>query len=203
MSLRVVRNFTNYDECYTPCDQVLPLLDYLDKDKTYYEATSGISSQIVDGFKKYKYNIMPSGEKDFFTCKSEDVYDGIITNPPYSTKDKFIEHCYSLKKPFALFLPVASFQGGRRGQMFMEHGMSCLVYNYRVDFTGGGSPPFGNAWFMWGFDTMPLNTIRWVNNPKYRSSSDVITTLSGSVEIKSERTEKRFGAGIDLTKFME
>ena len=87
----------------------------------------------------------------------------------------------------------------------MEHGMSCLVYNYRVDFTGGGSPPFGNAWFMWGFDTMPLGTtIRWVNNPKYRSSSDVITTLSGSVEIKSDRkAEKRFGAGIDLTKFME
>ena len=66
---RWLKDFTNYDECYTPCDQVLPLLDYLDKDKTYYEATSGISSQIVDGFKKYKYNIMPSGEKDFFTCK--------------------------------------------------------------------------------------------------------------------------------------
>ena len=31
--LKVVRNFTNYDECYTPCDQVLPLLDYLDKKK--------------------------------------------------------------------------------------------------------------------------------------------------------------------------
>ena len=40
---------------------------------------------------------------------------------------------------------LLSFQGGRRGQMFMEHGMSCLVYNYRVDFTGGGSPPFGNV----------------------------------------------------------
>ena len=62
MSLRVVRNLTNYDECYTPCDQVLPLLDYLDKDKIYYEATSGFSSQIVDGFKKYEYNIMPSGD---------------------------------------------------------------------------------------------------------------------------------------------
>ena len=49
---------------------------------------------------------------------------------------------------------------------------------------------------------MPLNTIRWVNNPKYRSSSDVITTLSGSVEIKSERTENDL-IGIDLTKFME
>ena len=142
-------------------------------------------------------------KKIFLLVKSEDVYDGIITNPPYSTKDKFIEHCYSLKNLLHYFCLSISFQGGRRGQMFMEYGMSCLVYNYRVDFTGGGSPPFGNAWFMWGFDTMPLNTIRWVNNPKYRSSSDVITTLSGSVEIKSERTEKRFGAGIDLTKFME
>ena len=145
MSLRVVRNLTNYDECYTPCDQVLPLLEYLDKDKTYYEATSGFSSQIVDGFKKYEYNIMPSGDKDFFDCSVDDVQDGIVTNPPYSIKDKFIKHCYELGKPFALFLPVASMQGGKRGQMFMEYGMSCLVYNYRVDFTGGGSPPFGNA----------------------------------------------------------
>ena len=35
------------DECYTPEDQILPLLKYLDKDKTYYEATSGKSSSIV------------------------------------------------------------------------------------------------------------------------------------------------------------
>ena len=203
MSLKVVRNLSNYDECYTPSDQVLPLLDYLDKDKTYYEATSGISSQIVDGFKKYEHNIIPSKNKDFFTCKPEDVYDGIVTNPPYSIKDKFIEHCYTLKKPFALFLPVAAMQGGKRGQMFMDYGMSCLVYNRRVDFTGGGSPPFGNAWFMWGWDTMPPNTIHWVNNPKYRSSADAITTLSGSVKIKSERIESRFGVGADLTEFME
>ena len=202
MSLRVVRNLTNYDECYTPCDQVLPLLDYLDKDKIYYEATSGFSSQIVDGFKKYEYNIMHSGDKDFFDCSVDDIQDGIVTNPPYSIKDKFIKHCYELGKPFALFLPVASMQGGKRGQMFMEYGMSCLVYNYRVDFTGGGSPPFGNAWFMHGWETMPPNTIRWVNNPKHRSSTDVITTLSGSVEIKSERAEKKFGVGADLTEFM-
>ena len=188
MSLAVLKNLSRYDECYTPKDQVLPLLEYLDKDKTYYEATSGISSQIVDGFKKYEYNIVPSENRDFFTCGADDVYDGVVTNPPYSTKDRFIEYCYKLGKPFALFLPVASMQGGKRGQMFMEHGMSCLVYNYRVDFTGGGSPPFGNAWFMWGFDSMPPNTIRWVNNPKHRSSTDVITTLSGTVQLDGENT---------------
>jgi hypothetical protein len=152
------------DECYTPEDQVLPLLPYLNQNKTYYEATSGISSQIVNGFKKYNYKIEPSNGKDFFECETSDVYDGVITNPPYSLKDKFIEHCYNLKKPFALFLPVASFQGGKRGKMFMEYGMSALLYNNRVDFTGKGSPPFGNAWFMWGI--LPPNTIHWVDNPK-------------------------------------
>ena len=189
MALQVVKNLSRNaasDECYTPCDQVLPILDYLDKDKTYYEATSGISSQIVDGFNKYDYNIVPSNNKDFFSCSPDDICDGIITNPPYSIKDNFIEHCYALGKPFALFLPVASFQGGRRGQMFMDYGMSALVYNYRVDFTGGGSPPFGNAWFMWGFDTMPVNTIKWVNNPKQRSSTDAVTTRQN--EIKSDLT---------------
>ena len=41
--------------------------------------------------------------------------------------------------------------------------MSALVYNYRIDFTGKGSPTFGNAWFIWGF--MPPNQIHWVDNP--------------------------------------
>ena len=48
--------------------------------------------------------------------------------------------------------------------MFIEHGMSTLVYNNRVDFTGSGNPTFGNAWFMWGI--IPSNTIYWVDNPK-------------------------------------
>jgi len=196
MSLQVVKNLSRNaesDECYTPCDQVLPILEYLNKDKTYYEATSGISSQILDGFKKYNYNIVPSNNKNFFQCSPDDVYDGIITNPPYSIKDDFIKYCYALKKPFALFLPVASMQGGKRGQMFMEYGMSCLVYNYRVDFTGGGAPPFGNAWFMWGWDKMPSNTIKWVNNPKHRSSTDAVTT----------KKESRFDGCADLSEFME
>ena len=157
-------NYSLSDECYTPSDQILPLLEYLDKDKTYYEPTSGKSSLIVEGFDKNEYKIVPSDGKDFFDCGPDDVYDGIITNPPYSIKDKFIEHCYALGKPFALLLPVTSFQGGKRGRMFIEHGMSTLVYNNRVDFTGSGNPTFGNAWFMWGI--IPSNTIYWVDNPK-------------------------------------
>lgn len=163
-SLKHIGRNAESDECYTPEKQIAPLLQYLDKDKTYYEATSGISSNILDGFNRSGYSMVGSDGRDFFDCASDDVYDGVVTNPPYSVKDKFIEHCYKLEKPFALLLPVASFQGGKRGRMFMEHGMSALVYNNRIDFTGKRSPHFGVAWFIHGF--LPPNTIYWVDNPK-------------------------------------
>jgi hypothetical protein len=150
------------DECYTPSHEVSPLLEYLDKDKTYYEATSGVSSKLIEGFTQSGYSMKGSDGKDFFECTTEDVYDGVITNPPYSKKDKFLEHCFDLGKPFALLLPVAAFQGQKRGGMFMKHGMSALVYNRRIDFTGKGSPTFGVAWFIHGF--MPPNQIHWVDN---------------------------------------
>lgn len=162
--LKITGRNAESDECYTPVNQVSPLFEYLDKSKTYYEATSGISSNILDGFTGGGYSMVGSNGRDFFDCTSDDVYDGIITNPPYSKKDKFIEHCYKLGKPFALLLPVASFQGGKRGKMFMEKGMSALVYNNRIDFTGKGNPHFGVAWFIHGF--LPPNTIYWVDNPK-------------------------------------
>jgi hypothetical protein len=166
---RIGRNAAS-DECYTPVSQVSSLLPYLDKNKTYYEATSGLSSNILEGFKSSGYNMVGSDGKNFFDCTTDDVYDGIVTNPPYSKKDEFIEHCYALEKPFALLLPVASFQGGRRGRMFMKHGMSAIVYINRVDFTGKKSPHFGVAWFIHGF--LPPNTIYWVDNPKYERHTD-------------------------------
>lgn len=136
------------DECYTPEDDVSAIFPFLSKDKTYYEATSGISNSIVNSFTKNGFNIVSSEGKDFFSCCAVDIYDGVVTNPPYSKKDQFIEKCYELGKPFALLLPVAASQGQKRGKLFKELGISMLVYNKRVDFTGKGAPPFGVAWFM-------------------------------------------------------
>ena len=82
-------NNAESDECYTPSNEVLPLLPYLNKSKTYYEATSGISSQIVEGFNSAGYSIKSSEGKNFFDCTADDVFDGVITNPPYSKKDDF------------------------------------------------------------------------------------------------------------------
>lgn len=136
------------DECYTPKNELWPLFEFIDKQKTYYEAASGKSSAIVDGLNEAGYNAIGSYGKDFFSCTADDIYDGVITNPPYSKKDDFIIHCYELGKPFALLLPVAAFQGQKRGKYFKKYGISSLVLNRRIDFTENKAPPFGVAWFM-------------------------------------------------------
>jgi len=135
------------DECYTPKEAVIPLLKFLEKDKIYYECTSNKSSSIVDFMRSEGYKIISSNGRDFLKDNIPEEVDIILTNPPYSKKDKFIERCYELNKPFALLLPVSSLQGQKRGKLFGEKGIELLILNKRIDFTGKGSPHFGVAWF--------------------------------------------------------
>ena len=134
------------DECYTPKEALEPLLKYLSKDKIYYDCTSGISSNIVEFLNQSGFTCKSSYGKDFLLDDFSD-FDCIITNPPYSKKDKFIEKCYKIGKPFALLLPISSLQGQKRGSMFQQNGIELLVLNKRIDFTGKKAPHFGVAWF--------------------------------------------------------
>ena len=136
------------DECYTPVEAIEPLLPYLSKENIIYEPTSGKSSSIVDYLQAQGLKVSSSGDKDFLNDELPD-FDVIVTNPPYSKKDKFINKCYTLGKPFALLLPVSAIQGKFRGNLFNKYGIELLVLNSRVDFTGKGSPHFGVAWFCW------------------------------------------------------
>jgi len=156
--LKKTGNNESSDECYTPASAVKPLLEHLDKNLTYYEATSGISSNIVDFMRQEGFKVVSSNGLDFLNDELPD-FDVVLTNPPYSKKDKFIEKCYDLKKPFALLLPVSSIQGKKRGAMFNENGVELLVLNGRVDFTGKGAPHFGVAWFCNGILKNNLNFI--------------------------------------------
>ena len=136
------------DECYTPDYAVEPLLEFLPKGKIIYEPTSGISLNIVNYLNSQGLSCIPSEGRDFLVDNLPD-FDIIVSNVPYSKKDKFIKKCYDLGKPFALLLPVTTLQGNKRGQWFKDYGVELLVLNQRVDFTGKGSPHFGVAWFCW------------------------------------------------------
>ena len=92
--------------------------------------------------------------QDFLTYEPEN-YDCVITNPPYSIKDKFLKRCYLLDKPFALLLPLTTFEGKR--QYWMEkYGIEVILLDKRVNFetpSGNGTGSwFATAWFTNGLN---------------------------------------------------
>ncbi|WP_306150682.1 hypothetical protein [Roseovarius sp. MMSF_3281] len=96
---------------------------------------------------------------DYYSClKSRG--GAIITNPPYNeinARDghgRWLRH--TLEMPgwdyLALLLswdwPAARANG--LGELLDEHSFTyCYLMRFRLDFTGEGSPPQRNAWFVW------------------------------------------------------
>ena len=58
----------------------------------------------------------------------------IITNPPYSKKDKFLKRAYFLEKPFMFLLPITTLEGIARGAMFDKYGIQLIIPNKRFNF---------------------------------------------------------------------
>lgn len=126
-----------FDEIYTPEEAVKMILQYIPKDiKTIWECTAIKESKIVKVLEEAGYNVVTShiyNGQDFFKYEPEN-YDMIITNPPYSLKNKFLERAYNLKKPFMLLLPLTALEGIKRGKLFSKNGVQILIPNKRFNF---------------------------------------------------------------------
>lgn len=105
------------DEIYTPETAIIPLIKYLPKNVKIWECTDFGESNITKVLKNNGYEVISTHKKDFDFLTDDPTFDFdmIITNPPYSLKDKFLEKCYKYGKPFALLLPITALEGIKRG----------------------------------------------------------------------------------------
>jgi hypothetical protein len=83
-------------------------------------------------------------------------YDCIITNPPFSIKQQFLERAYMLGKPFAFLLPLTTLETKKRQDLFRLYGLEIILLDRRINFfTPSGmvsSAWFATAWFTWGLN---------------------------------------------------
>lgn len=135
------------DELYTPDEAFDLLKKYIPKDKLIFECAVG-SGKLKEKMIKEGYKVVFSD--DFFNSKLE--YDIIVTNPPYSIKDRFLEEAYKRGKPFALLMPITALEGIKRQKLYKENGIQILFPKRRIDFNGKKSPWFYTAWFCWGLN---------------------------------------------------
>jgi len=140
----------------TPNTALEPILRFIPKEYSIWEPASA-NGNIVKFFSGSGYNITGTDLTigvDFFT--SDIQSDCIITNPPYSIKDKWIDRCYKLNRPFMLLLPITALEGIKRQKLYEENGIQLILFNRRINYetpSGKGSGSyFSSSWFCSGFN---------------------------------------------------
>lgn len=149
-----------YDELYTPNEAIYPILKYLDKDKIYWECTDFGDSNIRKVLVENGFKVIATRKEEFDFLKDEPLlkFDVIITNPPYSIKDKFIKRCYELDKPFLLLLPLTALEGKERNKLYKEKGIELIILNKRINFMKNKNNVwFNTSWFCRGITDKQLN----------------------------------------------
>ena len=142
------------NECYTPEIAIHPLLPFLDKSKIIWDCAYG-TGRLAEHFRKQGFKVIGADEDFLGSDWDDECYDIIITNPPYSLKDEFLEKAFKIGKPFAFLLPLTTLEGIRRGKLFMTNGLQMIIPNRRINFeipSGKKSAWFPTAWFCWGLN---------------------------------------------------
>ena len=146
---------TKDDQLYTPYYAVDHIIKYLPKDKKIWLPFDEKWSAFYQRLKEENFDIIRSSLAegyDFFKYEPEE-WDLIVSNPPFSIKDKVLERLYSFGKPFAVLLPLNSLQGKVRYKYFSQ-GIQILSFDARIcyhdqnhmDSVIKGSP-FATAYF--------------------------------------------------------
>ncbi len=146
------------DDFQTPSQALEPLIPYLKKDWTIWECANGngnLSTELIKkGFEVVATDILVC-DFDFLTQKPAQ-FDCVVTNPPFSLKQEFLQRCYDLKTPFALLLPLTTFETSKRQKLFKKYGLQVIFFDKRINFetpSGKGSGSwFATAWFTWGLN---------------------------------------------------
>jgi len=155
--MRPPQNVKSADDFQTPKIGIEPLIKYLDKKWIIWECACG-KGNLVTAFKEQGFKVIGSDISmgvNFLTQRPE-TFDCIITNPPYSIKQQFLERCYFLGKPFALLLPLTTFETQKRQALFKKFGLEVIFLDRCINFqtpSGKGSGAwFATAWFTSGLN---------------------------------------------------
>lgn len=142
----------------TPPECTLALLIFLEerfllrRGDTIWEPACG-NFDMVNVMQQKGYSVIGTDivtGQDYLTTDIQDNYEWIITNPPFSVAQKFIERSILKNKPFALLLKSQYWHSAKRRKLFTEYQPTFILpLTWRPDFTGIGSSMLDMIWCVW------------------------------------------------------
>jgi hypothetical protein len=79
-------------------------------------------------------------------------YEVVMTNPPYSLAQEFIEACFPLARHVVMLLRINFLASEARAGFMRAFPPDIYVLPNRPDFTGGGGDSTEYAWFHWDME---------------------------------------------------
>jgi hypothetical protein len=139
------QTFTKYnenDEYYTPPVLVELILPYIKKNSIIWCPFDTPSSEFVKIFEKNGHVVIYSHiwfGYDFFTYKPP-KFDYIISNPPFTMKNKVLERLISFNKPFAMVLNFQCLSQVGTNQIISSNKLELLIPNRCISYNGKHTP---------------------------------------------------------------
>jgi len=141
----------------TPPEATKALLNFLKlpAGTAIWEPACG-KGHMVKVMEEYGYKVTGSdiqGGEDYLRIPLEEC-DWIITNPPFSVSQEFIERSIQHEKPFALLLKSQYWHAKKRLELFRGFPPTYILpLTWRPDFLfgkrGSGSPLMDVMWVVW------------------------------------------------------
>jgi len=143
-----MKNIRQDDEYETPLSAVKIIEPYLKPSSTIWCPFDEEHSNFVKYFYDMGHEVVFSHINmgiDFFTCKIPNDIDYIISNPPYSKKDKVYKRLYEIGIPFAMLVNLQGFCDSRnRALLFSSHEVQVMYVYPRIKYIKDGVQTKGN-----------------------------------------------------------
>lgn len=137
------------DECYTPRYAVEPIVKYLPKDSIVWCPFDTEESEFVKVLRENNFKVVASHistSQDFYTYQPE-VFDIIVSNPPFTNKRQIFERCLSFGKPFALLMSNTWLNDSAPKQLFKEKDLQLLMFEQRVQYNNLKKITFSSSYY--------------------------------------------------------
>lgn len=144
------------DEWFTPKEAVFPILKYIKSDSIIWCPFDNQESNFVTLLRKDGHNVYATHidkKQDFFSFDVPDNCDYIISNPPYSIRNKVLERLFQIEKPFAMLMNTNGlFDSNLRWNLFKNNNFTLIYLKGRVNYMekygekSKNSPPFQSAY---------------------------------------------------------
>ena len=150
------RQITGTDHYQTPMGVFDPVISYVPKHYRIWEPACG-QGNLVNDFTSKGYDVIGTDilyGNDFFSYEPNE-WDILITNPPFSIKDKWIKRCYDLDKPWILLLPLTALEGQFRQKLYREKGVNIMFFDKRINYINDNAKtgsPFASVILSWKVD---------------------------------------------------